>query len=73
MAEHFQDARATFHDRLRLLCSFVTKYEQMNRELSGSNHSNLLPPGGAAMTTQAMRRIVPKMENLAARELGVAD
>lgn len=73
MVEHFQAARAAFHaNRLMLSRAFVTKYEEMNRELGESNHSNLAPPEGAAMAAQAMKRIVPEMEELAARELGVA-
>lgn len=73
MVEHFHAARNAFHaHKLMLSKAFVAKYEAMNTGLGEADNPNLMPPEGAEMAAKVMQRIVPEMEELAMRELGVA-
>lgn len=72
MIEYFHDARGAFHaHKLMLSRAFVAKYEEMNLRLGEADNSNLIPPEGAEIAARVMARIVPEMEELAIRELGV--
>lgn len=73
MVEFFRAAREAFHaNKLMLSKAFVAKYDEMNRSLDESNNPNLAPPEIADIAARVMERIVPEMEELAARELGVS-
>jgi hypothetical protein len=72
MVEFFHAARTAFHaHRLVLSKAFVAKYEEMNRCLGEAENPNLIPPETAEIAASAMQRIVPEMEELAIRELGL--
>jgi len=72
MIEFFHAARQAFHaNRLVLSKAFVAKYEEMNRALGEADNQNLIPPESAEMAASAMQRILPEMEELAIRELGL--
>lgn len=73
MVEFFHAAREAFHaNKLMLSKAFVAKYDEMNRSLDESNNPNLAPPEIANIAASVMERVVPDMEELATRELGVA-
>ncbi len=72
MVDHFHTARNAFHaNRLVLSKAFVAKYEEMNRTLGEADNPNLIPPEASEMVASVMQRIVPQMEELAIRELGL--
>jgi hypothetical protein len=72
MVEFFHAARIEFHaSRLMLSAAFVAKYEEMNFGLEEANNQNLIPPETAEMAANVMKRLIPEMEELAKRELGV--
>ena len=72
MIEHFHAARTEFHaNRLMLSSAFVAQYERMNRELGEADNPNLIPPESAGMAVRVMNQVVPEMEALAKKELGV--
>lgn len=74
MIEHFQVARTAIHSsRLVLSKAFVAQYEEMNRGLAEGNNPNLLPPESATIAAKVMRKVVPEIEGLAIRELGMSD
>lgn len=74
MVEHFHVARIEFHaSKLMLSPAFVAKYDAMNAGLEEANNPNLIPPESAELAARMMKQIVPEMELLAKRELGVAD
>lgn len=73
MVEHFHAARNAFHSqKLMLSKAFVAKYEEMNRGLGAGDNPNLAPPESAEIAASVMRKIVPEIEELATRELGVS-
>jgi gas vesicle protein len=73
MVEYFHVARNAFHaHKLMLSKAFAAKYEEMNHGLGEADNPNLAPPEGADIAASVMQRIVPEMEELAMRELGVA-
>jgi gas vesicle protein len=73
LVEHFQTAREAFHaNRLMLSKNFVAKYDEMNDALAEGGNPNLAPPETSEIATSVMQRIVPEMEQLAAKELGVS-
>ncbi len=73
MIEHFHAARGAFHaHKLMLSKAFVAKYNEMNESLGEADNPNLVPPESAEIAARIMQRIVPEMEELAMRELGVA-
>lgn len=72
MIEFFHTARFEFHaNRLMLSSAFVAQYDEMNFGLGEADNQNLIPPESAEMAADIMKRIVPEMEALAKRELGV--
>jgi hypothetical protein len=72
MVEFFHVARIEFHaNRLMLSPAFVGQYERMNRELGEADNPNLLPPESAGTAADVMNRVLPEMEALAKKELGV--
>jgi hypothetical protein len=54
-----------------LSSAFVAQYDEMNFGLGEADNQNLIPPESAEMAADIMKRIVPEMEALAKRELGV--
>ena len=72
MVEFFHDARQSFHaNRLVLSKAFVSRYEEMNRSLGEADNQNLIPPEASKIAARVMQRMVPEMEELAIRELGL--
>jgi hypothetical protein len=72
MIEFFHTAREAFHaNRLVLSKAFVAKYEEMNCGLEEADNPNLVPPEAAELAASVMQRIVPEMEEVAIRELGL--
>lgn len=72
MIQHFHVARNAVHaNRLMLSKSFTAKYDEMNKRLGEADHQNLIPPESAEIAASVMRSIVPELEDLAIRELGV--
>ncbi len=72
MVEHFHAARSEFHaSKLMLSDDFSSLYEQMNRSLAEVDNPNLAPPERADATAKLMKELVPRMEAMAKRELGV--
>ena len=72
MIDFFHSARNAFHaNRLMLSSAFVAKYDKMNWELGEADWQNLTPPETSEIAKNVMCRIVPEMEALAIRELGV--
>lgn len=72
MIEFFHVARQAFHaNRLMLSKAFVAKYDEMNHDLGEGENPDLAPPESADIAATVMARILPEMEQLALRELGV--
>lgn len=73
MIDYFHAARNAFHaSRLVLSKAFIAKYEEMNPGLGEGDNPNLMPPEASDIAVAVMRRIVPEMEELAVRELGLS-
>jgi len=73
LVEHFHAARESFHaNRLMLSKAFVAKYDEMNDSLAEGSNPNLIPLETSEIAASVMHRIVPEMEQLAAKELGVS-
>lgn len=73
MVKFFCAAWEAFHaNKLMLSKAFIAKYDKMNRSLVESNNPNLALPEIADIAARVMERIVPEVEELAARELSVS-
>lgn len=72
MIDFFHAAREAFHaNRLVLSKAFVSRYEEMNRALGDADNPNLLPPQASEIAASVMQRMMPEMEEVALRELGL--